>query len=85
MNEWLLVIVAATVGSLLSLVGGLYLLYGKKGTVALQKLAVPFAAGALLAAAFLNLLPEAIESDSDGGQVVFATVLVGFILFSQPS
>ena len=81
MNEWLLVIVAATVGSLLSLVGGLYLLYGKKGTMALQKLAVPFAAGALLAAAFLNLLPEAIEADSDDGQVVFATALVGFILF----
>ena len=79
MNNWLLLLVVVTIGSLLSLVGGLYLIYGKKGTEKLQKAAVPFAAGALLAAAFLDLLPEAIEL-SQPQKITLAT-LVGFISF----
>ncbi len=79
MNDWLLLIIAATAGSVISLIGGLYLLYGKKGTKILQKLAVPFAAGALLAAAFLDLLPEAMDSHDHEG--VLLAALGGFLAF----
>ena len=82
MNEWLLLIAAATFGSVVSLLGGVYLLYGKWGVHRLQRVAVPFAAGALLAAAFVDLLPEAIE----GGDVhdvrnILLIVLVSFLVF----
>jgi zinc and cadmium transporter len=79
MNEWIVLLIAATLGSLVSLVGGLYLLYGKWGVEKLQKVAVPFAAGALLAAAFFDLLPEALELAE--ASVVLIAALVGFLLF----
>lgn len=79
METWILLIVAATLGSVISLLGGLYLLYGKWGAHKLQRIAVPFAAGALLAAAFLDLLPEAFEA----AQVrdVLLVTLGGFLAF----
>jgi zinc and cadmium transporter len=71
--------IAALAGSIAGLAGGLYLLYGGKGAVKLQVLAVPFAAGALLAAAFLDLLPEALhEGDSER---VLAWVMFGILVF----
>lgn len=79
MGDWLILLIAATAGSLLSLVGGLYLVYGRTGVKKLQKAAVPFAAGALLAAAFLDLLPEAL-SDHQHHQTL-TIVLVGFLFF----
>ncbi len=79
MGNWLLLLAVVTVGSLASLVGGLYLIYGKRGVGKLQKAAVPFAAGALLAAAFLDLLPEA--GEIDGQQAVAFWTLVGFVAF----
>lgn len=78
-NEWLLVIIASLGGSLFSLIGGLLLL-GKKLSVArVQRVAIPFAAGALLAAAFIDLLPEAFEEA--GTLKVSVIVLVGFVTF----
>ena len=41
---------------------------------------VSFAVGALLGAALLNLLPEALESSTDA-RAVFATLLVGLLVF----
>lgn len=79
MSELLILLFAVIAGSLLSLVGGIYLLYGKWGTKKIQRIAVPFAAGALLAAAFLDLLPEALESSTASN--VGLVVLVGFIGF----
>lgn len=79
MENWLLLLTVVTIGSLISLIGGLYLIYGKKGVGKLQKAAVPFAAGALLAAAFLDLLPEAGELDEI--QTVALWVLIGFVAF----
>jgi zinc and cadmium transporter len=79
MSDWLILLAAATIGSVISLIGGLYLLYGKVGVKKLQRVAVPFAAGALLAAAFLDLLPEALEhAEADG---VLALTLAGIVLF----
>lgn len=79
MENWLLLLVVVTAGSLLSLIGGLYLIYGKKGNATLQKMAVPFAAGALLAAAFLDLLPEAARINDP--KEVMVAALAGFIGF----
>lgn len=79
MSEWIILLLAATVGSIVSLIGGVYLLYGKWGAVKVQRVAVPFAAGALLAAAFVDLLPEALgEGDP---KVVSLTVLIAFLFF----
>lgn len=79
MQNWLLLLAVVTAGSLVSLIGGLYLIYGKRGTEKLQKAAVPFAAGALLAAAFLDLLPEAGEMDEP--KTIGLWLLGGFIGF----
>lgn len=79
MNEWLLVIFATLAGSIISLIGGLYLLYGKLGVRTLQLFAVPFAAGALLAAAFLDLLPGAMSNHDHEGTLTLA--LVGLLVF----
>lgn len=79
MSDWLILIAAVLAGSLLSLIGGIYLLYGKIGTKTLQRIAVPFAAGALLAAAFLDLLPEAIEQGEASN--VLGLALLGLVLF----
>lgn len=78
-STWLQVIFFACIGSVISLVGGLYLIYGKRGVAKLQAFAVPFAAGALLAASFLDLLPEALETAQI--RTVLAWTLVGFLLF----
>jgi len=79
MDTWFLLIIAATLGSVISLLGGMYLLYGKWGAGALQRVAVPFAAGALLAAAFFDLLPEAFEAGEM--REVLTVTLVGFLGF----
>ncbi len=79
MNEWLLLLIATTVGSLISLLGGVYLLYGKWAVKKLQRFAVPFAAGALLAAAFLDVLPEALH-EGESNHVLLVT-LIGFLFF----
>jgi zinc and cadmium transporter len=80
MNEWLLLLGASVIGSLFSLVGGLFLLARKLSVRRVQRIAVPFAAGALLAAAMLDLLPEAVEHGSSTISV-FMLVLGGFVLF----
>jgi zinc and cadmium transporter len=72
------------VGSVLSLAGGFILLGDNKFGRTLAKIGVPFAAGALLAAAFFDLLPEALESLSP--KTVFAYVvaaILGFFVLEQ--
>jgi len=81
MNDWLVLIIAATAGSLVSFIGGLYLLFGTWGVKKLQTYSVPFAAGALLAAAFFDLLPEAIDSTKNDPQTALTMTLVGFLFF----
>lgn len=58
-NNLLLVIFFSLVGGVFSLIGGVLLLAHKKGLKKFVKYATPFAAGALLAAAFADVLPEA--------------------------
>lgn len=78
-QQWLLVILASLGGSLFSLVGGLLLLSKKLSVSRVQRVAIPFAAGALLAAAFMDLLPEAFEEA--GSLKASIIVLVGFVAF----
>ena len=80
MNEWLLLIGASLAGSVFSLIGGMLLLMKRISVSIVQRIAVPFAAGALLAAAFLDLLPEAVEHGKSL-PIVMSLVLSGFVLF----
>lgn len=80
MNDWLMLLLASLVGSLFSLVGGLLLLAGKISVEKVQRVAIPFAAGALLAAALLDLLPEALTHKAST-ITVMSLVLCGFVLF----
>jgi zinc and cadmium transporter len=78
-SDWLLLLAAALMGSIVSLIGGILLLTRKIKVRSIQRIAIPFAAGALLAAAFVDLLPEALEV-SEPRQVAFY-VLGGFLVF----
>lgn len=72
-------ILAILIGSIVSLVGGIVLLRMKKRRQMALLLALPFAAGALLAAAFFDLLPEALELHE--ASVVLLWTLAGFTGF----
>ena len=78
-NGWFLLILCALVGSLFSLIGGVLLLSRKIDERKVQIVALPFAAGALLAAAFADMLPEALEHSE--AKTVSLVVLVGFLVF----
>ncbi|MCL2451784.1 ZIP family metal transporter [Candidatus Saccharibacteria bacterium] len=57
-----MVIFFSLVGGVFSLIGGVALIASKKNAVRVARYVTPFAAGALLAAAFVDLLPEAFRS-----------------------
>ena len=80
MATLLQVIIFSTLGSLFSLAGGFLLLANKSNATKFADYATPFAAGALLAAAFVDLLPEAIEETS--ATIALRSALFGIILFS---
>jgi zinc and cadmium transporter len=79
MQPFLLMIGAILAGSALSLIGGATLFLPKKRRDTAILLALPFGAGALLAAAFFDLLPESFELGSPRSMLIWA--LLGFILF----
>ncbi|HEU5122033.1 MAG TPA: ZIP family metal transporter [Candidatus Saccharimonadales bacterium] len=79
-----LMILAIIVGSLVSLVGGILLLRVKKRRQAALLLTMPFGAGALLAAAFFDLLPEAFEEADPATMLIYCLVgFIGFFLFER--
>ena len=73
------VLLWATLGSVISLSGAFLLVKSRRLREKASLYVVPFGAGALLAVAFLSLLPEAVES-GDIHDVATAT-LIGFIIF----
>jgi zinc and cadmium transporter len=79
-NIWL-VILFSLVGGLFSLVGGILLLSSEKLAKTTKKWAAPFAAGALLAAAFVGLIPEAIHENPDDVEGILKWVLIGLLGF----
>jgi zinc and cadmium transporter len=70
---------AIIIGSLISLIGGVTLLRFKKRRQAAILLTMPFGAGALLAAAFFDLLPEAFEEADPRAMLMYC--LIGFTTF----
>lgn len=72
------------VGGLFSIVGGAILLSNKKIANKIGTLLTPFAAGALLGAAFFDILPEAVELDADSSAFLWVVVgIIGFFLLEQ--
>lgn len=82
MSSLLQVIIFATIGGVVSLIGGVLLLASKKHAVKLAGYATPFAAGALLAAAFIDLLGDAAHEDQAEPALLFALIgiLASFLL-----
>jgi zinc and cadmium transporter len=71
--------VFSLIGGVISLIGGLLLLKNKNNAHRLALYATPFAAGALLAAAFIDLLPEAAHQGSV--DIALYATLGGILLF----
>lgn len=79
MTEYLQLIGLTLLGGMFSLIGGIILLRSKKTAKNLAKYATPFAAGALLAAVFMDLLKDGIEQSSV--DTVLMSTLIGFLAF----
>lgn len=77
--DLLFMVAAIIVGSAVSLLGGALLFTTKKRRKQAILLAMPFGAGALLAAAFFDLLPEAFEMGDP--RTLLLWTLAGFIAF----
>jgi zinc and cadmium transporter len=73
------VILFSLLGGVFSLAGGIILLSGKHASLMLATYATPFAAGALLAAAFFDLMPASFELTAQGAASRW--VLAGIVLF----
>ena len=73
------IIIFSLIGGMLSLSLAMSLLINKKVAQAFAKHAMPFAAGALLAAVFLDLLSEGLEQDS--ASTIMLSALIGILLF----
>lgn len=73
------IIIFSLLGGVFSLVGGVILLSKKSWADILAKYATPFAAGALLAAVFLDLLHEGVEKADP--YTVLLSALIGMIIF----
>ena len=79
MTATFIMILAIVIGSLVSLIGGIVLLRFKKRRQTAILLMMPFGAGALLAAAFFDLLPESFESADPRTMLLYC--LIGFTTF----
>ncbi|MDR0198979.1 MAG: ZIP family metal transporter [Streptococcaceae bacterium] len=72
-------ILASLLGDVIALAFGITLIYRKKGVEAFARYATPFAAGALLGAAFTDLLPDAVGEGSPN--LAFLGTLAGILGF----
>lgn len=79
MTEYLQLIGLTLIGGIISLIGGALLLSKERAATALATYATPFAAGALLAAVFLDLLKDGVERGS--ADTVLLAALIGMVLF----
>lgn len=79
MANYFNVIFFSLIGGVVSLIGGLLLLSKKRFAEGLAAYATPFAAGALLAAVFLDLLKEGLEVSRP--DTVLTAALIGVLMF----
>ncbi len=77
--DFLYMVLAIVIGSAISLAGGSLIFTTKKRRERAILVAMPFGAGALLAAAFFDLLPEAFELGEP--RTLLLWTLAGFLLF----
>ncbi|MEK7138220.1 MAG: ZIP family metal transporter [Patescibacteria group bacterium] len=75
---FLQIIIASLAGSILALIGGVLLLWNEKFAKRISLTLVSFAAGSLIGAAFLELIPEAAENTSINSLAPF--IIVGIFL-----
>lgn len=80
------ILIATFLGSVGALSGGVLLLFHKRLIKTVSHVLVPFAAGALLATGFFELLPEALEHAEEAHELgveinIFAWALGGILLF----
>lgn len=73
------IIIFTLLGSVISLIGGLLLLFKEKYTLKISHFLSAFAAGTLLGAAFFDLLPEAEEASGETN--IFLWTAVGIVIF----
>jgi len=71
------IILASLIGGIVSLSGGLVLLWREKFAKKISLYLISFAAGSLLGAAFLEIIPEAFDGI---GRVAFTYVISGIVL-----
>lgn len=77
--DYLVVLFWALIGSVFSLIGGLLLISNRNFRIKAVRFGLPFGAGALLAAAFFGVLPEAIEGIGVDQAMIYT--LGGFLAF----
>lgn len=77
MPDVLALLALSLFGGVIGITGGLFFLYHKKWSAALELWAIPFAAGVLLTVSLLGLIPEAVELI---GSRAWAIVAVAFIV-----
>lgn len=75
------IVLFTILGSVVSLVGGLGLLYKENIAVKFSRFIASFAAGSLLGSAFLDILPEAVHMGEEEEINVLAWALIGFLIF----
>lgn len=78
MSALVSILALSFLGSIAGLLGGLVLLWKEKFAKDASIYLISFAAGVILSAAFLDLLPEAIGK---GGENVFVLILFGLVAF----
>ncbi|MDO8470767.1 MAG: ZIP family metal transporter [bacterium] len=81
MDTLLSILLLTFLGSIASLTGGVALLANKAVALKLSRPLTSFAAGALLGAAFFDLLPEALHESKNTGTDIFLWTLAGLLLF----
>lgn len=82
-SRLLIVLALLFLGSIAGLIGGVAFLVKKGWAQALSYLAVPFAAGVLLAVSLLHLLPEAVAAVGEAGYVIVLGALLFSFFFEQ--
>lgn len=84
MSDLLIVIFFSLIGGVFSLLGGFLLLANTEKAQNLLKYVTPFAAGALLAAAFRDILPEAARVGGIENALTWSLVgIIGFFLMER--
>jgi len=78
MTELIVILASVTVVSLVSLIGILFVGLKESFVGRILMALVGFSSGSLIGAAFIDLLPEALE---EAGQAVFYYVIVGIVFF----